>query len=324
MARRGYTIVELVVAMSIFLIIVVTVFYFYMNFSNGLQKAAKEIEMLSSIRTASAAIEKQLRNIVMKSGYVPGDTPEFKALSAGMFRIQWPGAENHLNGYAGGAYQDGRCRYLGFYTSSDGAHTDRIEYWFNPAEPKALCANGADDDADDNPDDVANPLHTMRDDRGRLMMRRVRDTEISYAQFAAADSADAPGFPAYRAPRLTGAAGSEPDPGEIVLEGINDIYFEFLYSKMEADGAGGTGLKFRCAQRWPVSADLADSRKDDTAELWPRDSSDGRTPRGVSFLTLPLAVRVTYEVQFGAETRHYQQTLPLPQSQWTEFTRRRN
>jgi prepilin-type N-terminal cleavage/methylation domain-containing protein len=329
MRRRAYTIVELIVAMAITLVLAMIVFYFYVNISAGLQKAQREIAMLSSIRTACATIESRLRTMTSKSGYIPPPPQSpaaaiFKPLDQGLFRIQWPGAENHLAGYADGLYQDGKCRYLGFYATVDGSHVDRFELWFNPPEPRALQANGIDDDGDDDPDDGLNPLHLMRDDRGRLMLRRVKDSEMAYAQYHnaapdGADGSDAGTFTAYRAPHLTGAGGSEVDRGDVLIDGLKDVYFEFLYSKPANDSHEIPAI----APCWPFSDKPGDTRSDLTEQQWPLTSANGQQTRGLSFIALPLAVRVRFEVEIGAETRRYEQTLLLPQSQWHEYIRRK-
>ena len=322
-AAPGYTLIEVIIAMAVTLGIALSVFYFYANLSEGRRRAEQELQTLSAFRQAVQLLERHLKFVVAKSGYVPGPPAQFKPLHNGMFRIQWPGASNHLDGYADGRYQDGKCRYLGFYTSEDGVHVDRVEYYFNPPEPPALCGNGLDDDHDDDPDDAANPLHLMRDDRGRLMLRQVKDTHIQYNQYhnqppSGADNLEAPAFPAFRAPHLTGKPGSEYDRGEIVAEGYTDIYFEFLYTHPGEQGR----LEFRYAPHWPHNSRFEDTTADDTGELWPRDNADGRQPRGLSFIALPLAVRVTCEYQAGAETRRYLHTILLPQSQWHEYTAR--
>ena len=326
MPRRAYTLIELIVSMAITLIIALTVFYFYLNVNEGFQRAERELQRLAAVRNATNAFERHLQCIVCKSGYVPGVPPRFKGIHDGFCRLQWPGAQNHLAGYAGGLYQDGKCRYLGFYSSPDGVHVDRIEYYFNPPEPKLKCSNGIDDDYDDDPSGQTNPSHLFRDDRGRLMLRMVKDTNISYAQYGnwapdGADGVSTPTFPAFQAPHLTGAAGSDYDHGETVCEGFTDIYFEFLYTRPRA-GSGGDN-EFVYAPRWPDTADLSGTSKDDTGQIWPRDASDGKTPRGLSFLTLPLAVRITFVYEAGGTTQKLTHTIALPQSQWRQLAERR-
>lgn len=323
MSRRGYTLIELLIALGITMLIAATVFYLYTNVLRGMRRAEVELQSLAAYRTAVDTLERNLKYTVVKSGYVPADPPRFKPLSDGLFRLQWPGRWNHLAGYAEGKYQDGKCRYLGFYTSADGVHVDRVEYYFNPPEPSALCANGVDDDHDDDPSDTANPIHLMRDDRGRLMVRRVRDSQITYAQYhnqapAGADGIEAPGFPVFCAPHLTGAQDSDCDRGETIAEGFSDIYFEFIYTSPRADGT----LEFRAASRWPATTDASDTSRDESGQVWPDSRADGRQPRALSFLALPLAVRVTFEFSTGAQARRYSHTLLLPQSQWHEFLSR--
>ncbi len=325
----GFTLIEVLVSMTITMVLGLAIFFFFTNLSSGMQRAQNELLALAAIRTATATLERQLRFMAAKSGYVPGTPPRFKALNEGMFRLQWPGATDHLAGYAHGQYQDGKCRYLGFYTTENGNTVDRVEYYFNPPEAALKCANGADDDFDDDPSDAANPLHLMRDDRGRLMLRRVMDEQMSLAQYhnqppAGADAADAPPFPAYAAPRLTGAAGSEFDRGEVVAEGFSDVYFDFVYTRRDPSAApvSALGKNFHFAARWPLSATPDKTEADETGERWPRDAADGKQPRGLSFIALPLAIRVHFLMPAGAQTRHYTHTLVLPQSQWHEYIRR--
>jgi len=320
---RAYTLIELIAAMAITMIISLMVFYMYMNITAGLQKAQREIVIYSAIRAATVALETHLRQMTVKSGYLPKPSedrspPAFKPLNQGLFRIRWPGEEQHLAGYSNGLYQDGRCRYLGFYSTRDGTHVDRVEVWFNPPEPAAKWNNSSDDDGDDNPDDAANPLHLMRDDRGRLMLRRVPDALLSLEQYGAKDNLATPTLPAYRAPRLTGDGNSEFDSGEILIDGLRDVYFEFLYRKR--DDATGTST----SQCWPCSDDPVQTDSDRTGVQWPRSNAEGRQPRGLSFIALPMSVRVTFEVESGAETRKYQQTITIPQSQWHEFMSRKD
>ncbi|HYF48786.1 MAG TPA: hypothetical protein VEJ63_05245 [Planctomycetota bacterium] len=321
----AYSVIELIAAMAITMIISLMVFHMYLNVTGGLQKAQREISALSALRTVRATLETHLRQMTVKSGYIPvapndPSRPSFKPLHQGLFRIRWPGEESHLDGYANGRYQDGRCRYLGFYTTRDGTHVDRIEIWFNPPESPNVWNNLADDDGDDDPSDATNPMHLMRDDRGRLMIRCVRDALLSIDQYGDKDTVETPTVPAYRAPRLTGAAGSEFDRGEVLVDGVHDVYFEFLYSKSPSRGE----LTYEVAQCWPCTSDPVRTDTDATGMQWPRNSEDGRQPRGLSFIALPLAVRVTFEFEAGATTRKYSQTILLPQSQWHEFTRRKD
>jgi type II secretory pathway pseudopilin PulG len=326
---RGYTITELLVSMGITLVLLMMVLFFYLNLSRGVQKAQQELAVLAAMRSTLATLQNHLRSLVYKSGYIPGkagENPLFKPLNDGMFRIQWPGTVNHLQRYATGGYQDGKCRYIGFYSTTDGTTVDRVEYYFNPAEPSGKTNNNSDDDFDDDPDDKKNPAHLLRDDTGQLMVRIVKDSSIAVAQFHntppdGADQIDASGFPAYRAPRLTGTAGSEFDRGEIAAEGFSDVYFDFLYTRRPADDPAGP-LTYVWTNRWPCTDDPASTFSDDSGALWPRDNSSGGQPRGVSFIALPLAVRVNFVVLLGAERRRYSQTILLPQSQWHEFTRR--
>jgi type II secretory pathway pseudopilin PulG len=322
---RGYTITEILVAMGITMVLLMLVMFLYLNLSRGLQKSQQELSVLASLRSTIAIMQNQLRSLVYKSAYLPGDPPPFKPLNSGMFRIQWPGETKHLQNYAGGLYQDGRCRYLGFYSTSDGSRVDRIEYYFNPGEGSSKAANQVDDDFDDDPDDKKNPAHLLRDDSGQLMVRIVKDSNMTPAQYHnaapdGADDTDAPNFSAYRAPRLTGAADSEIDRGEIAAEGFSDIYFEFLYTRRPADPT--QQLTYVWTDRWPCTDAPAVTTADDSGELWPSDSADGKQPRALSFIALPLAIRVHFEVIIGAERRKYSQTILLPQSQWHEYTRR--
>ena len=322
-SMRAYTMIELIAAMAVAMILVLMVFYVFTNTHSGLMKAQREIAFQSAMRAAMNSLETHLRHIIVKSGSLPqkpGDhsPPQFKALNQGLFRIRWPGEEQHLAGYTGGLYQDGRCRYLGFYTTRDGSLVDRVEIWFNPPEPATKWTNNADDDGDDNPNDAANPLHLQRDDRGRLMLRRVSDAALTLEQYGSRDNVATSTAPTYRAPRLTGDANSEYDSGEILVDGIRDVYFEFLFRKNPQE------TSYSLAPAWPWSDDPARSDTDSTGAQWPRSSAEGRQPRGLSFIALPEAVLVTFEVEIGAETRKYQKTIQLQQSQWHEFISRKD
>jgi hypothetical protein len=313
--------------MGVTLVLLMIVLYFYVNLSRSLQKAQQEGRVLAALRSTIATLQNQLRGMVVKTAYIPGNPPQFKPLNAGLFRIQWPGTENHLQGCANGLYQDGKCRHLGFYTTTNGSHIDRVEYYFNPAEPAGQRANGRDDDFDDDPNDTLNPIHLMRDDTGALMIRTVKDIHINPQQYHnnapdGADTVDAPGFPAYRAPHLTGAFGSDFDRGEIAANGFDDVYFEFLYTRRPPPGDPSGPLTYVWTNRWPCTDAPANTTHDDSGEFWPRDNSDGKQPRGLSFIALPLAVRVQFEILTGAERRRYSHTILLPQSQWSEFIRR--
>ncbi|MCZ7643729.1 MAG: type II secretion system GspH family protein [Planctomycetota bacterium] len=205
---RGFTLVESLVALSIALLLVLTGYAMYRGATGSYRRAEDERRFLAAIRSATDGLSRDLQSIVAKAAYRPDGV--FKPLDGGMLRLQWPhapGAFNHLESdeprYA--AFQDGRCRYLGFYVSGDRKGAERVEYYFNPGEPPELRFNGMDDDGDE----PAGGTGFLIDEAGALMVRRAREDDLDYPAYAEAfppvplrcgtarrDSPGSPGTPA--------------------------------------------------------------------------------------------------------------------------------
>lgn len=332
-SRRGLTLVEVLVAVSLALILIFTSYHMFQALTRSVGRAEEDRLMMGGIRAVTESLQRDLECAVVKAGYRPDGG--FKALDGGLFRLQWPhapGAAPHLRSdhpdYA--RYQDGRCRYLGFYTSGDRERIERVEYYFNPGEASALRFNRLDDDGDQ-----PGGTGALVDDSGSLMLRRVSDADLAYdacaEAFPAAPPALQPG-----PPWLTGHPGNAGgstggDDGTILVNDLEDVTFRFLYTRRERPGDATTPVapRFEYADRWPFDAeeDLetpgeASWAEDSTGERWPRTEAGGRRPKGLSYLCLPLAVEVRIEYSREGIPRVYAHTMVLPGSQWHEFLTR--
>jgi prepilin-type N-terminal cleavage/methylation domain-containing protein len=379
LGRKGFTLIELMVAMSVTIIITVAIYYMYMSLMDSYRRTDKELKALAAFRTATDRLELELSCIQGGAKYLPpeytNDTSapgavKFKPINDGWLAIRWPhghgetpAAANHLanhetvlNSAGLKSYGDGKCRYLGFYTNVKPGCIDRVEYYFNPAEPLLRHADGLDNDGDDLGSDGKDPdpdngPGLFVDDRGSLVQRRIGDLDIldptanypndlvlTYGRHILdlknrwKDSVNpengAVALPAgyeYRAPRLTGKSGSEKDRGQILADGFSDVTFRFVYTKLKdtANPQLGMEKRFYYCDSWPYDSD-DDTSSDSTDQLWPRDNADGKTPRGLSYLCLPLAVHVNFEFEAQGNYRYFNKSIYLIQSRWNDFLTRKN
>ena len=137
--RRGFTLIEILISIGLTVIITLLVFMMYKSTMDTFRTAERELQWLAAFRSATDKMERELGSMAWKAVYRPAEgentsgwtAPDLKEINEGFQQILF------------------LPNYVGFYTSLDGQSMDRIEYYYNPPEPKLLWENGVDDDNDD-------------------------------------------------------------------------------------------------------------------------------------------------------------------------------
>jgi len=206
-AWGGFTLVELLVAMTITVILGMVVVLAYNTSMQAYYRTEKQFQALAAFRNTADRLEREVNSMVFKSSVWEWPYYERDSWCGMRHAMYWETRIKYLNGdptlpnpgnsvVLGDAtkadwkidpsgrsmYQiNFRPRYLGYYSTPDGFVIDRTEWYFNPPEDKLLWNNGLDDD-DDDPDGDAG-LRTLYDDRGCLMMRKKFDKDMCWAEW---------------------------------------------------------------------------------------------------------------------------------------------
>lgn len=342
-SRRGFSILELIIAISLTMVIAVVVFQIYKIAIDSYIDIRGSIQNLQAYRNAVDKIEIEMSGIVAKACYLPNnreiDDPlgsGFKALDEGIFRTRF------------------LRHQLGFYTSTSPARIDRVIYYHNRSEDEEKLNNNVDDDNDDSP---TIPLGHFVDDNGHFMVWRRNDKDLSYADYSALmdGSADTleDGTPNPKAatepffnpflnetgPTSFGIQEGTPqvagtkDYGEILARSVNRVTFSYVWTQK---GPGGVGIdpKFQYAPVWPhkaydamtgLPADVAAARvttdltgyKYGLANVLSKDHQ-----KGLSFLALPIAVQVNFEFIRNGESEFLNKTIYIYRSNWNDYLSR--
>ncbi|HOX08881.1 MAG TPA: prepilin-type N-terminal cleavage/methylation domain-containing protein, partial [Planctomycetota bacterium] len=205
--RRGFTLVELMVAMSITIILGMVVVMAYNSSMQAYVHTERKIQALAAFRNTADRLEREVNSMVFKAGVWERPIVEYDD-GPGRFYNQWwetmvkyihgdptspnPGVSRRFNTPVNIDWTraaDGRSmyqinfrpRYMGYYSTLDGFTIDRTELYYNPAEDRQVWDNGADDDGDDPVGDAG--LRTLYDDKGCLMFRKTFDRDMCWAEW---------------------------------------------------------------------------------------------------------------------------------------------
>jgi prepilin-type N-terminal cleavage/methylation domain-containing protein len=296
--RAGFTMIELMVALSLALVIGYAVFYMYTQSIDSYAAAEKELKFLSGFRTSTDFIEREVNSMCWKGGYLPtSGGGGLKKVNDGMFTTLM---FNHC---------------FAFYTSLDGVHIDRVAYYFNPPEDQLEWENGEDDDNDDPQSegiltDASDPrygLFLFVDDKGSFVRRRWLDSDLKYTDYSSNNyyqtAGVSQGLPTFCLP--TGMSGAIADMGEIMADEFSDITFWYVYTNTDS-------YKLYYADRWPYDDD-ADVRGDKTGLKW------GTPTVGLSYLTVPLGIQVDFHYQLDGADRVLSKLMIIYSSKWQEL-----
>ncbi|HHN45864.1 MAG TPA: prepilin-type N-terminal cleavage/methylation domain-containing protein [Planctomycetes bacterium] len=284
----GFTMIELMVALSLAMVIGYAVYYMYTQSINSYSAAEKELRFLGGFRTSTDFLEREINSMCWKGGYLPvTGGGGLKTINSGMFTtLMYP-----------------NC--VAFYTSLDGVHIDRVAYYFNPPEDQAVWNDGEDSDMDD-PEpylpmgDPRSGLYLLVDDKGSFMRRRWRDSELAYGDYS---SAYADQLPTFALP--VGLGGLNYDLGEIMSEGFSDIRFFYVYTK-DKDRA------LYYAESWPFDTiDNDPTNGDSTGYSW------GGV--GLSYLTVPLGVQIDFHYDLDGADRVLSKLMIIYSTKWQEL-----
>ncbi len=310
--RKGFTLIEVMIATFLTVIISLLVFQMYQASIRTFRAAERELRWLAAFRAATDNIERELGSIVWKAGYLPGPphdsnprppAPEFKPIDEGLFAIKF------------------REDFIGFYTSLDSRHIDRIGYYHNEAEPRLLWNNGEDDDNDDPPDSDDGGLNLLWDDRGSFMRKRTPDADLIFSNYN-------------HGPMPTGGTGSWPTPfglpgssklfddGDILADSIHDVIFSYVYITKVETPAGSGNLEvepiLRYAKNWPPQDDTGNLDTEHPANKLVRGATvalEKELPR----LTLPLAVQVDFIFKHKGLEKRMTKMIFLYGSLWNKY-----
>ncbi len=298
------------VAMFLTVIVSMTVYTLYDVSTGAFAAAEAELRVLQAFRSITNTMELELNSVCYKAGYTTGigenvgpgeDTPAwappvFKAIDDGILPVRF---EN---------------TYIGFYCSTDGRTIDRVEYYFNPPEPKIDRANGEDDDGDDpnvgadgcTPVDSGLPC-LLIDDTGSFMLRRTLDCDPATWEYDAVDGDLNPVyllFDSYAEPfaPLDFSVLGTKDDGDILADGFDDVRFWYVYAK-RGDAA------LQVVSRWPCGS--GPETGDETGYTY--------GGKGLSYLCLPQAVQVDFTFEARGFERELSKTIYLHTSLWNEF-----
>ncbi|MBN1809491.1 MAG: prepilin-type N-terminal cleavage/methylation domain-containing protein [Planctomycetes bacterium] len=289
----GFTMIELMVALSLAMVIGYAVFFMYTTSISSYSAAEKELKFLSGFRTSTDFLEREVNSMCWKGGYKPySGGGVLKPINDGMFTTL--------------LFEHCMC----FYTSLDGVHIDRVAYYFNPAEDQLEWEDGEDNDNDDPEGQTMLPmgdpregLLLMYDDKGSFMRRRWRDEDLVYADYSSATFAGDPdGLPIYALPAGHMSCGTG-DLGEVMADGFTDILFWYLYTTNDDE-------KLYYAEIWPFDQD-GDTSADDTGLSW------GGV--GISYLTVPLGVQIDFHYDLDGADRVLSKMMIIYSSRWQEY-----
>lgn len=300
--RAGFTLLELMVAMSITLGLGLGLVMLYNRCMDSFSKVEKSLRALQAFRTGADRLELELNSCVVKAQV----WSRMNWRAPGTIRANWNYMVNAVHGYTyvgskpldfcthwscnppyggGGCTQtvsphnalpeipchtrrglfgiNFRKHYVGFYSSTDGWRIDRVQYWFNPGEGQIEWNDGIDNDGDDNPDDALNPFHVRADDRGCLVYRKVPDEKINLATWDGAVTYE----PAMR-------SLDRPDP-------LPDQPYNYLEAY-----EGPFNLRNAAGASWPPTGDLSPPRNRDLTDR--DDVTAGMTEAEINATIPPL------------------------------------
>ena len=309
--RKGFTLIEVMISTFLTVIISLLVFQMYRASIQTFRAAERELRWLAAFRAATDNIERELGSIVWKAGYKPaapehsqGSTPpDFKPIDKGLFAIKF------------------REDFIGFYTSLDSRHIDRIGYYHNEAEPRLLWNNGIDDDNDDPASDangvVLPPdLGLLVDDRGSFMRKRTPDVDLTFAEYDHTTASDWP-IPF----GLTGS-GDLYDDGDILADSIHDVIFSYVYiTKVETPtGSGNFEVEpvLRYAKSWPPQDAAGNLDTSHPANMLVRGATV-TLEKELPLLTLPLAVQVDFIFKHKGLEKRMTKMIFLYGSLWNKY-----
>ncbi|MGH7144352.1 MAG: PulJ/GspJ family protein [Planctomycetota bacterium] len=348
--RRGFSILELIIAVALTMVIALVIFQIYKVAIDSYVDIRGSIHNLEAYRNAVDKIEIELSGIVAKACYLPnnrdvGDPKGsgFKSIDDGIFQIRF------------------LHHQLGFYTSTNPARIDKVIYYHNRAEDDDKLNNNIDDDGDDWPSD---PLGEFTDDNGYLMCWRRDDHQLSYDEYSAAITdptathTDGTPDPVVTAqpffnPYLNETAvtpetfgpqegtpqtAGTPDYGEILAKSVKMVTFSYVWTKK---GPGGKGIdpQFQYAPCWPDKAyDAMTGLQNDwnvpgrvvsdltgyqygaqyTVDLSGANKAvDHR--KGMSYMTLPIAVQINFEFLRNGNPEFMNKTIYIYRSDWNSY-----
>lgn len=338
-SRRGFSILELIIAISLTMIIAVVVFQIYKIAIDSYIDIRGSIQNLQAYRNAVDKIEIEMSGIVAKGCYLPHNrnADGFKAVNSGLFQIRF------------------LRHQLGFYTSTAPAKIDRVIYYHNRAEDEEKLSNNVDDDGDDPPPPMP-PLGHFVDDNGYFMVWRRNDSDLGYDDYSApitgtADKLDfvtanpLVALQPFFNPRLdqtglnpstfgsnegTPAVAAAPDTGEILAKNVKRVTFAYVWTQK---GVGGVGVdpKFQYANCWPVedydpvtgvqTDNLPD--QDKTGYQYgvniPGVPNFGDHRKGLSYLSLPIAVQISFEFIRNGDSEFLSKTIYIYRSSWNDY-----
>lgn len=308
--RKGFTLIEVMISTFLTVIISLLVFQMYRASIQTFRAAERELRWLAAFRAATDSIERELGSIVWKAGFKPaapehstGSTPpKFKPIDEGLFAIKF------------------REDFIGFYTSLDSRHIDRIGYYHNEAEPRLLWNNGEDDDNDDPPDTGPGGdggLNLLWDDRGSFMRKRTPDSDLSFANYDHTLPSD------WVIPFGVADSSALFDDGDILADSIHDVLFSYVYiTKVETPpGSGNLEVEpiLRYAKSWPPQDSAGNLDTDHPANMLTRAPTHPDGPIPLPLLTLPLAVQVDFIFKHKGLEKRMTKMIFLYGSLWNKY-----
>lgn len=294
-SSRGFTLIELMTALTLAVVVGMAVYYMYSASISAYTAAEKELQFLAGFRTATDLMEREVNSMCWKAGYLPitsSNPGQFKAVNDGMLRTHFfP-----------------HC--AAFYTSLDGVHIDWVAYYFNPPEPAVAWEDGEDTDDDDPdvggvlpPGDPRSGMYLLIDDKGSMMRQKRLDRDIPYDEYANDFSAILPDFSADDV--YTGSTRLDSrDLGDIMSEGFDEIKFYYVYSK-----PGDRILYY--TEQWPHDSDT-DTSGDDTGITY--------FGKGLSYLTVPLGIQIDFHYELEGADRVLSKLMLIYASKWHEMS----
>ncbi len=292
--RAGFTMIELMVALSLSLVVGYAVFYMYTQSIDTYSAAEVELKFLSGFRTSTDFIEREVNSMCWKGGYLPtSGAGLLKRINDGMFTVLF---DAHV---------------ASFYTSLDGVHIDRVAYYFNPPEDQLVWEDDEDNDNDD-PElqgklpmgDLRQGLYLLVDDKGCFVRRKWQDKDLTYADYSNAVYMQdlGTGLPTFALP--IGMTGCNADLGEIMAEGFTDISFWYVFTK-------ANDKKLYYAEEWPYDDDL-DPKADQTGVIT-------KGIIGASYLTVPLGIQIDFHYNIEGADRVLSKLMIIYSSRWQEI-----
>ncbi len=190
---RGFTILELLVSITLTMVIGTAVLALYANYLRLYKRTRTELEFLAALRNVTGDMERQINAMVYKAGYyksltpfypvsVPPDPPPPDPL--------WWHEEPAGSGAGWKYIHEGlfQCHfksdYLGFYVAEQENLVHRAEYYYNPGEGKHLVNNDKDDDGDafydTNNSGIIDEGDDWVNDNGTFVVRKTLDAHLLY------------------------------------------------------------------------------------------------------------------------------------------------